>query len=358
METWHKEDVKKENCLQLSILTNIIYGSIWKRSADENYYLWKLYKGGRGQAIGKVATTGERIVGYQGTCHRRIRYAQNQDWASELGDSMVHPDFRRQGMWEKLTAKVIDDAVTQKFFPVYGFPNKNSCPGYINKLSMEIFFYVLRFALPLRPEALLFYKKKIPYFLAKSIVFVFNKLRLVFHKLFFLFSPNLQIIKDVKVDKWVDILWKEESRYCEAGIVKDSDYLKWRFELNPDNYTIYKALDKHGNCKGFIVTKIRAMNENLKFGFIADFLIPERKFHIFYSLLKAAEKDFIDNRVSLIDAWSTDHPFYRTGLILFGFLPADKLPFIVPRQQGAMLKEKGWANSKKWVLSMADSDNI
>ena len=356
MDKWQILDVKEEYCEKLESLTQEIYKIIWKRSASKDYYKWKYFKGGNENVNALIAYADDKAVGCQGSWIKKFRFGQISKWGIELSDAMVHPDFRRQGMWEKLAKKLVFDLTKKKYFPICGFPQKYTLPGW-KKISFEIFLNVQRLGLILKPEAIIYFKK-LPYWVAWIMTKTYNNIRRIRYISWLKKKSNVIIERNAAVGDWVDLLWVEESVYNEVGVVKDSEYLKWRFEENPDSYHIYRAKNMEGISLGYLVTKIREDGNKLKFGFIADFLVPSRNKSIFRLLLLEAEKDFQKENVSFVDVWSTKHPYYYRCLISYGFIPIAKLPFIVPRNQGDQLRSEGWDDHKKWVLTMADTDNI
>jgi GNAT superfamily N-acetyltransferase len=356
MARWQAGTVCKEDIHNLAELTTHTYGRLWKRSGDADYYAWKLFGGDSPIPNGYVARDDGRAVGYQASCHRRFRFGQTPTWATELGDSMVHSEYRRQGMWESLTAHVIDNALEHSFYPVYGFPNKLSYPGYIKKLSMTKLLDVWRLVMVHQPEKLS-EDMHVPAWTIKAANAPFMAARSISRRMMALVRRPVKVERVVNIGEWANDLWESARTNDEAGVIKDREYLHWRFEQNPDVYRIYRAT-RYGQTLGMLVTKVRAQTPDKVYGFIADMLVPSYDRSVMHALLLEAEFDFQADQVVLIDAWSTLHPFYLPTLVSFGFVPAMRLPFIVPQSQAHILVDNGWGASRRWVLTMADSDNI
>lgn len=354
---WKIRPMKHDDAPQLDALTRLIYGNMWKRAGDATYYRWKFYSEGLPQPNAQVAAIGNDIVGFQSSCHRHFRFGPKTVYSTELGDSMTHPDYRRQGMWGTITHQVIDDALDRGFIPVNGFPNNYSYPGYIRKLSMDHFFNVTRLALVLQPNKLIA-KIGVPLVLQDTLCCLIDIFRKVWIRFICLSDPSIRVERICKVGAWADRLWEYEVDRMEAGVVKDAEYLRWRFEKNPDDYVIYLARDPESRPLGFLITKTRKKKGKEVFGFIADMLVPSRKRKVLHRLLFEAEKDFKKAGVVLVDAWTTPIVFYLFSLISYGFLPVARLPFIIPASQADFLRRKGWGSSKRWFLTMGDSDNI
>ena len=357
MINWKTRQIENEDITQLGLFTRLIYGDMWKRAGDETYYKWKLFSGFLPKSNARVAVIGIDIVGSQLSCHRRFRFGDRTFWSTELGDTMTHPSYRRQGMWASIARPVIADALEKGFMPITGFPNKYAYSGWINNLDMEHFFNIWRLALVLKPPPFSLMPRFSVVFrdIASSLI---RSVRMALTRLVFERGGSLIVERNVKVKGWADRLWEQERLWNEAGVVKDASYLKWRFEKNPDDYTIYLASNGDGKPLGFLITKIREKDGLGTFGFIADMLVPSRKRNVLYGLLLKAEDDFRRAGVILVDAWVTSNPFYFYSLLSFGFFPVTRLPFIVPVSQARLLRSKGWGPSRRWILTMADSDNI
>ena len=54
---------------------------------------------------------------------------------AQSGDTMTHPDHRGKGLFIQLATKTYDLAKNSGVKFVFGFPNKNSYPGFVNKLN-------------------------------------------------------------------------------------------------------------------------------------------------------------------------------------------------------------------------------
>ena len=121
---------------------------------------------------------------------------------------------------------------------------------------------------------------------------------------------------------------------------------------------IYRAVDSSEKTLGLVITKVEDIEDDKQLGLIADIIIPSRKRDILFKMLYKAEIDFKSMGVYKVDAWATIHSFYFRSLLYFGFVPVQRFPFIVPANQAKIIQKNGWAKSKRWVINMADSDNI
>src|SRR5699024_1108381 len=74
---------------------------------------------------------------------------------SQSLDTLVAPEARGQGLFNKLASQVYDEAKNRDIAFVYGFPNGNSAHGFFNKLGWVNLDPVPFLVLPLRSRYIL-----------------------------------------------------------------------------------------------------------------------------------------------------------------------------------------------------------
>ncbi len=349
-------NTRPKDSSKLETLTRDTYSNMWKRSSSQSYYLWKFFTNSRPKAISYSAIDKNILVSHLGSCHRKFRYNSFISWATELSDAMTHSDYRRRGIWEKISTNVIQDAIKYGFIPLYGTPNKFSIKGLTSKFDMIPLFKIYRCILPLTSKI---------NFLGSNFEKIFSLpaymcsiLSRNISKIYYCKNLNkIHVKREISFCNWSDKLWEEEFLLREAGVVRNSSYLNWRFCDNPDEYKIYHAYDDSKSL-GMLVTKIRKNNSNVSIGFVADIMIPGRNKNTFHKLLDRALQDFRKENVNFIESWTTINIFFFTAYISYGFLPIIRTPFIILGSHFESLKKHGLYSSKDWIFHMADSDNI
>ncbi len=106
-----------------------------EEDATPEWWDWKYLANPAGPAIGYVAEVGTRIVGQYAVFPRRFSGDGREMFMALSGDTMVHPEFRRQGMFVELARRTYETASSQGIDIVFGFPNANSHSGFISALG-------------------------------------------------------------------------------------------------------------------------------------------------------------------------------------------------------------------------------
>lgn len=135
--------------------------------------------------------------------------------------------------------------------------------------------------------------------------------------------------------------------------MRSKEYLDWRFVQNADTYSIMLARNSQETV-GSMVTK-PAYWENLKVGFLADFLIDERRPEMFTELFLRSFWSFRQANVDMVAGWVVEKGTYYEVLKRFGFRNHKDVPIIYYKSN---LCNKIIDRPGNWHFTMADSDNI
>lgn len=88
--------------------------------------------------IGFIAYTSEQFpAAYYGVFPQFITCDNKDILVAQSGDTMTHPDHQKKGLFVALAKHTFDYCKTINIQAIFGFPNKNSYPGFINKLDFK-----------------------------------------------------------------------------------------------------------------------------------------------------------------------------------------------------------------------------
>ena len=265
--------LSKLNKINLTYIRNGI-----NKSFDEQY--WQ-YIGIRG--IGGFLTYANEKEYYFSSLYivvkRIVKFQQMKILAAQSLDTLTDFESRGKGYFIKCAAsnyKLIQDHGVDFIF---GFPNKNSFGGFTSKLGWR----------SLDPVPFLFLPLNFNYFI---------------HKIFFLKIikfPNFFFRKKINVDSEViirkvkyftieyDSLWNKFSKNIQISVVRDSEYLNWRYIDNPnEQYLIYSAA-YDDILAGFIVINIKNKHGG-KIGYVMELIFDPSCPNIASSLLSYIQK--------------------------------------------------------------------
>ncbi len=88
--------------------------------------------------IGYLAITKDNIpAAYYGVFPILSEFKSIKILCAQSGDTMTHSDHRGKGLFVVLAKKTYELAKQENIKFIYGFPNQNSYPGFVNKLSWK-----------------------------------------------------------------------------------------------------------------------------------------------------------------------------------------------------------------------------
>lgn len=307
-----------------------------------------------------VAEDNGKIVGHNAV----IPVLMKIDNKIQLGtlelNTAVHPNYQGQGIFSALAKKLYNELAAEGLSVTYGYPNEIIYPIRINKLgwfkisSLPVLFR------PLNLTGLVMGKVKNRYIV--YLVSRINNLGLLSLKIFFKgkkYKPPQKInVREVSFfnDRF-DEFWDDASKAYKIIVVRDKNYLKWRYLDNPNyGYTIYSA-EKEGKIFGYIVLRL-AVEKHSKSGMIVDFLTLSEQKDVAFSLISKAIEHFKKERADLVTCY-IQNQYYYDLLRVSGFMPIPLQkyrPKFCARINVAINKEF-FTDVSNWFLTNGDRSN-
>lgn len=330
------------------------------RSCESNYYEWKYFKNPIQDGRLWLAEDDNKIAAIKGVTPKKMKILSNIVNGGEMGDSFTQKNYQRRGIFTRISRVARESAFDDGVSFIYNTPNKDtSLPGYLKKLNhAPIPIKLHNLIMPINIKNLLI--KNLP---IHSLSYVLSPIFETISK--FMFTINMYGIKKNNiiisqltgpfVDE-VDTFYEKASVNYDIILVRNKDYLNWRYLMNPDNYSILIARDENNLLLGYMVTKVGYFRDNkVSIGFIVDYLILNSNLNIFKKLLYASIKEFYLKKVGYISVWSIKGTFYYKGLVKAGFFPYKRVPFLCYQNDIGNLIIN---NNYKWHFTMGDTDNI
>jgi predicted N-acetyltransferase YhbS len=250
-----------------------LHETVFGAELSSEWWTWLYKQNPTGQGIIVVAEADRRIVGHYALIPLSMKVGDEICLGSLSLDTMIHPDWRNQGIFTKLAKKAYDLAAERGIHFVYGFPNRNSHHGFITRLGWtDLYKGIPLWVKPLRYENVLqtYTKgnKKAAKLLGKLSQGV---VRLLYRSRSRI--PQVSIKEVPSFDERFDALWSMTSLEYEIIVVRNITYLNWRYAEKPNgNYFIFTA-ERDGRLLGYMVLKCMELF-GLQTGFLVDIMSP------------------------------------------------------------------------------------
>jgi len=328
---------------------------------DKNRWLrwwnWKYRDNPAGNFVIWLAEVDGKLVSQYAINGVKVKIGSEIIAASQSVDTMTHPDYRGHGIFFTLSTRVFDEAGKQGIDIVYGFPNQ------MTSWHQKCWFEVGAESIMIKPLNLenILTKYITNKFLLKICAVSAN---FIIKALYRTKKPpkvnGLTIIRIPSFDERINDLWEKVSNDYEIMVIRDKEYLNWRYVDVPDvDYGIYLA-EKEGQILGYAVLKCEKQ-QGLIFGRIFELVVPLEQQAVAQSLIIKAIEFFKEEKADLI--------LYRLIADKALCKTVRKSGFIFPRFTGNKVRFVARPNTPKisetflkdrahWFVQTGDSDTI
>jgi predicted N-acetyltransferase YhbS len=340
-----------------------LYQLVFGEELDIPRWKWRYKENPVGLITIVLAEDKSGLVGQYALHPIRMKIGNSTRIAALSLDTMVHPDYRGQGMFIKLARHLYESVVRQGIPLIYGFPNEASHRGFVARLGwVDLCKRVPLFVKPLNMKRILGTKVDNKLFLIVGGRFGQAGLSLLYPTIRSELPDGCTIQQVRSFDERVDRLWEEASSGLNIILVRDRRYLNWRYVEKPrDSYTIFIAERAEG-IVGYIVLK-SAAKFGLQIGFVVDLLaVPERP-DISRCLVSKAVKYFKEVRMDIVSCLMLKHGPYIRALKANGFLSMPTRFYPQEMYLGAHSNTEEYpaefiTDPNYWYITWGDHDDI
>ena len=316
----------------------------------QDFYRWKYFANPLGNAIVGIAVAGELVVSLVAAVPKRIWVSGNTVPSYELGDFLTNGNYRGKGLFSQLIELVCGEAAAKGAPLVYVRPNDVSFPILAGRLS----FYEAQRLCARRfvvPSFALANATGIPAPLLRGTgmdwllrVGCIPGVR----------TGSLTVVPIQRFGVETDRLWEKAAAGYDFALVRDSDFLNWRFTDSPTPYKMWLALRKD-QAVGFVVA---STSEAVSTAHIVDLFAESGDKETVEALLATSIDSLLRRGFRTVHTWTVHGPAQSAAQDrMQSALPFRRkrplhLAFRILRPQDIALP----LPSQKWHFTLGDSD--
>jgi hypothetical protein len=352
--------MREDDVPELAVLKRQIFGA---RRASEASWRHKYFEAPWGIVPGVVAERDGRIVGALGRMLRPFKFDGMAVMGALGGDLMLAPELRGIGLRQRMNAVASPLAISLGAEINYGFANRQSEPPRADRKRYwgnavddhTLGFHVPAYLKVLRPRALLN---------ATSPDTAPATLRL-FALTLAKARPALPV-RNGKLDHaWtrelpegVDELWAKSAPRARYQLVRDAEYMRYRYEKDPAMDYAFLAARRAGELAGLAVASEDEF-AGARGLVVGDWLVENREPSLFAALLDSAVQRARAHGLSFV-LLRTLPPFGRVAQRQgFWRLPAGLDPNPMQfslRWAPASMEPRELCDARNWWMTFGDSD--
>jgi hypothetical protein len=113
-----------------------LYERVYQKKCADHYFHLKYNTTYTGSLyIGYFALENNQPIAYYGVVPTNVSLKNSIVLAAQSCDTMTHPEHRKKGLFTELAGRTFELAKKEGVHFVFGFPNQNSYPGFIERLA-------------------------------------------------------------------------------------------------------------------------------------------------------------------------------------------------------------------------------
>lgn len=291
------------------------------------FYDWKYFQNKIARTHVYLVEDNSQIVSMGCLFPARMKIGGNIIICFQSGDTFTLPSYRGKGVFSKLYRELIAETETEGAKLIYGLPSDMFYPMMVGRFGFALVFDIKRFYYILNIENFLrgILNNKLSFYVLRFIARIGAKV--VFRDVAPPVLDGLDVTTSSRFDDEVMDLWKRASKDYDAMIVRDKEYLNWRYTASPVKFIIYNARRK-GRLVGYIViTLAEKTHKNVREGYIVDLLTDPEEERAAQTLMAVAFTYFKDQKADLIYTYAMQHKSatgdnFRRLIRRLGFIPS------------------------------------
>lgn len=331
-----------------------LFKQMFNRDVGDEYWEWKYYKNPAGKHSAFIALDGDRVVGEVASIPWKVKVGSKIVTAAQTCDIVLAPEHQGLGTFYTICRMAEDDARENGAVFAYGVAIETTLGLSTKILGFENAGPLNNMALVINPTPFLKSRLKIGP-LSSALGAVGSAGVKTMNRFRFRSSSSIEITEIDSFDSTFDNLWREWTPDFDQVIVRDADYLNWRYCMNPQTkYRILKA-DRNGTCVGYLVMCLRWKKGILR-GMVVDLMIDPGDKEVLGSLINRLAGILYQEKADSISIWMLEHvPAYRY-LKSTGFVQRGTPHFLIAKSLIDKEENSRFSRRDGWYFTLGDGD--
>jgi hypothetical protein len=329
-----------------------LHWEVFNEKKDPGYWHWKFYQNPAGEHMMMVACDDNRIVAMFGSVPINVKVGEKILLSSQGVDIVVSQNYRKLGVFARLEKATKELCLRNNIYFNYSFSIKATELIFSKLARFNGVCPVINMTKLINPTPYLQERMGMRS-LAQFLGFPYKQFVKTVSKKKLSIPNGLKFVEVRRFDNRFDHFWHKEEKHYEISLVRNSQYLNWRYVQNPTPYKIF-CVERNDCIEGFVILK--CSQEDFKRGRIVDFFVQMEKGKVADLLLTGAMNYFLEENVDVVTSWMLEHwPIYQ-ALKKRGFVSRNTPHDLIVRSLSSEAPREYFLDQYKWYLTMGDSD--
>lgn len=341
-----------------------LFHTVFGHKSCKEQWKWKYIENIQGKGWISLAERNNEIVAHYGMMHNNLNMVGQTIVAGQSSDTMVRKDQQGKGLFIKLALKDYEIAQQSGVSAVFGFPNRNSYPGFIRRLgwhriaTLKCYYYHLGYRkLVGRLLDKILKRFNILYHLARYYINLL-KMRKDVNGIIQSFQKIIKNHGKTKIQATlslpsnIDDIIMDNLRYEILSVWKDSSYLKWRYEDHPYYRYVFHTLYHDGIPEAVVVCR-----EDDEIVYICDLIIKDKDAWRAQIMVRHLILYYMRSRTQKIEFYGHDNGFFDLIFAASGFIIDPVSPLVLC---GLVFNDESLQNHyyypDSWTITYGDTD--
>ena len=263
---------------EVSILA--LFSRVFGRTSSESEWRWKFSENPFAPPLASLAVDADGVVIAQSTLLPvKLNVMGRAVLAAQSIDAMVDERRRGEQLFERTTKHCYENFVAVGGKLVFGFPNRNSYPTLMRKLSRRRVCYLAEYSYRLGVRGVAKKLLRLPPLVvgAHQVYRVITRLRLALTDglLRARLADSVSVWTSGSAPKGLDDLWDSIRSHEVFSVWKDAEYMAWRYDRAPGRSFTYYCLSEGEQLSGLAVVAHSEGNT----ASICELLVRDRNVH-------------------------------------------------------------------------------
>lgn len=339
-----------------------LYNETFRRNRTLEHWKWKYERNPYfSEPICTIAFSEDEqeIVGQYTVIPLRINFLGKPLLGCQFTDTMINPQFRSAGLYIKTATACYDKCINRGFTVAYGFPNRSAYPGFMRRLNgkkvTHFNQYIARIGIAdsirkfvrvrLAARCLSAAYDWVAHLTIQAKCILLKRQMNKPQELTFRVSNHIG-------DKYQS-LWNAIRSYEVLSIWKDTGYLRWRYEKNPDHTFDYFSLEAGDRLVAFAVA-----HSSEQTVIICELQVKDKDIPVGRYFVNKIKEHFIGKRRTVLTFIGHDGGYYRHV-----FKDFKESPYFRYRFCGKVLDKEHRLSDffpfpHNWNITYGDIDNL